>query len=124
ANEVDKWDNATFLTKTKLINNGLLTRAAIILLGKPESSVYLKPANPQISWVLYDKDKVEKDYEHFSPPYILSVNAVYGKIRNLKYRYMKDGTLFPEEVDQYDPQNIREALSNCIAHMDYTTGGR
>jgi len=32
--------------------------------------------------------------------------------------------LFPDEVDQYDPQNIREALSNCIAHMEYPMGGR
>lgn len=37
---------------------------------------------------------------------------------------MKEGTFFPDEVDQYDPQNIREALSNCIAHMDYTKGER
>jgi ATP-dependent DNA helicase RecG len=42
----------------------------------------------------------------------------------LKYRYIKDGTLFPEEVDQYDPFNIKEALSNCIAHQDYTMAGR
>ena len=37
---------------------------------------------------------------------------------------MTDGTLFPDEVDQYDPYNIKEALSNCIAHIDYTSAGR
>src|SRR5690606_26258353 len=37
---------------------------------------------------------------------------------------MKEGTLFPEEVDQYDPYIIREALNNCIAHQDYTLGGK
>ncbi len=56
--------------------------------------------------------------------YILAADEVFAKLRNLKYRYLKDGTLFPDEVDQYDPQNIKEALSNCIAHMDYTLTGR
>lgn len=91
--------------------NGNLTRTAIILLGKPESTIYLGNCSPRITWVLYDKDKFEKDYEHFSPPYIDSMDEVFGKIRNLKFRYLKDGSLFPEEVDQYDAQNIREALS-------------
>lgn len=122
--EIDEWDNPTFLTKTKLLVNGQLTRTAILLLGKPEAVVHLGPVQPQISWVLYTKDKVDRDYQHFEPPYILAVDEVFAKIRNLKYRYMKEGTLFPDEVDQYDPQNIKEALSNCIAHMDYTLAGR
>lgn len=32
--------------------------------------------------------------------------------------------MFPDEVDRYDPYNIKEALSNCIAHQDYTMSGR
>lgn len=124
ANEIASWDIATFLTKTKILINNKLTRAAIVLLGKPESVVHISPVHPQISWVLYTKDKIEKDYQHFVPPYLTALDEVFAKIRNLKYRYLKDGTLFPEEVDQYDPQNIKEALSNCIAHMDYTLGGK
>lgn len=122
--EIETWDTTTFLTKTKILVDGKLTRAALILLGKKESAAYLQPARVEISWVLYTKEKVERDYEHFFPPYIMSVDEVYKKIRNLKYRYMKEGTLFPEEVEQYDIENIKEALSNCIAHMDYSTGGR
>ena len=30
------------------------------------------------------------------------------------------GSLFPEEVDKYEPYVIREALNNCIAHQDYS----
>ena len=37
---------------------------------------------------------------------------------------MQEGTLFPEEVNQYEPYSIREALNNCIAHQDYTKHGR
>lgn len=124
AAEVEGWDNSTFLTKTKLLVNGQLTRTAVLLLGKLEAVAQLSPLQPQISWVLYNKEKVERDYQHFDPPYILAVDEVFAKIRNLKYRYLMDGTLFPDEVDQYDPQNVKEALSNCIAHMDYTLGGR
>ncbi len=124
AGEVEGWDTPTFLTKTKLLVNGQLTRTAVLLLGKPEAVAHLSPVQPQISWVLYNKDKVERDYQHFEPPYILAVDEVFAKIRNLKYRYMTDGTLFPDEVDQYDQYNIKEALSNCIAHMDYTLAGR
>ena len=42
----------------------------------------------------------------------------------LKYRYIKEGTLFPDEINQYEPYIIREALNNCIAHQDYTKNGR
>ncbi|MES1224692.1 MAG: RNA-binding domain-containing protein, partial [Bacteroidota bacterium] len=83
--EIDSWDDLAFLTKTKVIVNEHITRAAIILLGNSEASVHLQPAVVQISWVLYDKDKTEKDYRHFTPPFILSVDEVFGKIRNLKY---------------------------------------
>ncbi|SRR6266542_407881 len=124
ATEVDGWNTAIFLNKAKVTINGQVTRAAIILLGKPESEHFISPAVAGITWVLRDKDKVEKDYAHFSCPFILSVDALFGKIRNLKYRYIKSGTLFPDEVDQYDPFSIKEALSNCIAHQDYSLCGR
>lgn len=124
AAEVAQWDDATFLNKAKVTITGQITRTAIILLGKPESEHFISPAVAGITWVLRDKDKVEKDYDHFSCPFILSVNKVFKKIRNLKYRYLKIGTLFPDEVDQYDPFSIKEALSNCIAHQDYTLCGR
>ncbi len=122
--EIQLWDDATFLNKARVAINGKITRTAILLLGKSESDHYLNPAQAKISWILKDKDNVEKDYEHFNCPFILSVNQVQKKIRNLKYRYIKDGTLFPEEVEQYDPYIIRESLNNCIAHQDYSLNGK
>jgi len=122
--EIDSWSDKIFLNKAKVTIQGKITRTAILLLGKPESEHFLNPATSKISWILKDRDNLEKDYEHFSCPLILSTEKVYAKIRNLKYRYIPDGTLFPEEVDQYDPYIIREALNNCIAHQDYTLGGR
>jgi len=93
-------------------------------LGKPESEHFINPATARITWILKDKDNVEKDYEHFFCPFINVTEKVGAKIRNLKYRYIKSGNLFPDEVDQYDPYIIREALHNCIAHQDYTLGDK
>lgn len=119
--EIDSWDKKTFLSKAKLLNNGQVTNAALILLGKESSKDLLLPAVAQISWILKDADGENLDYEHFFPPFIKTVNDLYAKIRNLKYRYMKgSGSLFPEEVDKYEPYVIREALNNCIAHQDYS----
>lgn len=124
ADEVDSWDNATFLNKSKITIKGRITRTAILLLGKEESEHFLSPSEAKIRWVLKDLKNQEKDYDIFSCPLLLAVDKVYAKIRNLKYRYLKDGTLFPDEVLKYEPFVIREAINNCIAHQDYTKSGR
>lgn len=124
ADEVDNWDDITFLNKARVTVQGKITNAAIILLGKPESEHFVNPAVVKMSWILKDKDNIEQDYEHFGPPFILNTELLFSKIRNLKYRYMPDNSLFPIEVNQYDAYVIREALHNCIAHQDYGMHGR
>jgi ATP-dependent DNA helicase RecG len=124
AEEANNWDDITFLNKAKLTIKGKLTRTALLLLGKDESEHFLLPADLKIRWLLKDHQGNDRDYALFGMPLLLAVNKVYAKIRNLKYRYLPDGTLFPEEIDQYEPYAIREALNNCIAHQDYTLAGR
>ncbi len=121
---IASWDDTTFLNKAKVCINGKITRTAILLLGKPESEHFINPGTSKITWILKDRDNVEKDYAHFSCPLLLEVDNVYAKIRNLKYRYLQSGTLFPDEVDQFEPFIIREAIHNCIAHQDYLLGGK
>ena len=122
--EVDTWDVPTFLNKAKLTVKGMLTRTALLLLGKDEAEHFLVPSDPKIRWLLKDRDNNDRDYAVFGLPMLLAVDKVYDKIRKLKYRYIREGTLFPEEVDQFEPYAIREALNNCIAHQDYTLCGR
>lgn len=124
AEDIKGWDDITFLNKAKITIRGQITNSAIILLGYYESTYFLSPAQAHITWILKGTDGIEKDYQHFEPPFLLALDEVYNKIRNLNYRYMPAGTLFPEEVQQYDPYIIREALSNAIGHQDYQLGGR
>ncbi|WP_338100121.1 ATP-binding protein [Methanolapillus africanus] len=124
AEEVDSWDDATFLNKAKVTVKGKITRAALILLGNEESDYYLSPADVKIRWILKDAENREKDYEIFSIPFLLSAEKTYSKIRNVKYQRMTGDTIFPEELLTYEPFVIREALNNCIAHQDYQKGAR
>jgi ATP-dependent DNA helicase RecG len=122
--EVDSWNDISFLNKAKVTIKNQITRTAIILLGREESEHFVNPAEIKIRWILKDAHNQEKDYDMFSCPLILAVDKVFSKIRNIKYRYLKDGTLFPDEVLTYEPFIIREALNNCIAHQDYPKSGR
>ncbi len=121
---IDEWDNSAFLDKARITINGKITRTAILLLGKYEANHFLHPGSSTIMWVLQNSKGQKIDYQSFSCPLLLEVDKVFAKIRNLKYRYIKSDTLFPEEIDMYDPYVIREPLHNCIAHQDYEMGGR
>ena len=118
--EVNAWTVETFLSKCGIMKNGGITRAAIILLGKYESAFKLRPAVAQVTWTRRDEKQDVVDYEHFTVPFILTVDEILSKIENLTMREMPGGTLFPDTMKQYDDYTIREALHNCIAHQDYT----
>ena len=118
--EVNRWSTEEFLSKCELMVNGKLTRAAIILLDKMFSDSKLRPAVAEVTWTLRDEKQDVVDYEHFSVPFILTVDEILAKIHNLTLREMPGGTLFPDTMKQYDDYTIREALHNCIAHQDYT----
>lgn len=120
AKMVDSWSPEEFLRHSGLLNDGKLTRGALLLLGKPTVAHKLFPAVPQITWTLVNEEGRKINYQHFTIPYILTVDEVLGKIRNLTMREMPGGTLFPEKLMQYDDFIIREVLHNAIAHQDYT----
>lgn len=113
------------LNKAGICFKGMITRTALLLLGKKESAFYFDGFTPRITWTLYNADKTVKAYEHFDMPFLLAVDKVYAKIRNEKYRYIAEQqTLFPEEVQQYDADLVKEIINNCIAHSDYRRHGK
>ena len=118
--EVDAWSLEEFLSHSNMMRDGQLTRAAILLLGKPIALDKIHPTVAQITWTLQDEEEIVDDYEHFSIPFLLTVDKVLSKIRNKTMRELPGGTLFPDTMKQYDDYTIREALNNAIAHQDYT----
>lgn len=124
AGEIDKMDDISFLNKAKVLLNGKVTRAAWLLLGNEDTNTYVENYIPTITWKLQEGTNII-DYEHFTIPFIITMEKASEKIRNLRYRYMpSQTTLFPNEVDKYDINILRELLNNAIAHQDYRKGGR
>ena len=122
--EIDSMTDEQFLTKMKLLHNGKVTNAAMILLGNSDYD-YLISRPPTIMWRLYGARGEDKDYEIFTIPFINVIDQIFLKIRNLTYRYMPNQmTLFPFETQQYDTWLLRELLNNCIAHTNFQLGGR
>ena len=122
--EINGMSDEEFLTKLRLIVDGKLTNAAMVLLGNSEYC-HLVQRPPTVMWRLYGGKGDDLDYEIFEIPFISVGDRVYEKIRNLTYRYMPNQrTLFPIETQQYDQALFYELLNNCIAHQDYTMGAR
>ena len=119
--EVQGWPDATFLNRARLAIDGKITRAALLLLGRAESSHLLLPHPAQMTWRL---ETTEKAYEHFAPPFLLNTTRLYRKIRNVQVRVLPEDQLLAVEVAKYDQKIALEALHNCIAHQDYRRNGR
>jgi ATP-dependent DNA helicase RecG len=111
------------LDKAKLTLNGKITKAALLLIGKPETKRFLF-SNLIISWIYIDDKGVKRYSELFDPPFFLAVDKVLNKIRNEKIKILPKDTVIPIEKTKYDNWIIREALNNCIAHQDYTKVSR
>ena len=121
--EIDNLSDIDFLNKVKLTLNNKITIACMLLLGKNDDDYLMNGYTPKMTWKLYDDFNVI-DYEHFGIPFIINVEKLKSKIRNLRYRYMvNDNTLFPNEVDQYDNYILRELINNCIVHQNYKLHG-
>lgn len=121
ADEVAGWPLATLLDRAKVTQSGRMTRAGLLLLGKPESAYHLSPHPAQMTWKL---EGPERAYEHFGPPFLLTTTGLFQRIRNIQLRLIPDDELLPYEVSKYDQVVILEALHNCIAHQDYGQNGR
>lgn len=117
--EIDSWDDLTFLNKAHITRQGKITNTAIILVGKEESSHFISPAVCQIRWQLKDGGDENKDFRILSIPMILAVEEFQHLVRNTNYTFTLSGSMFPETMMRYDVFTLREPLCNCIAHQDY-----
>lgn len=121
AGDVESWPLASFLDRARVTQNGRITRAALLLLGKAESAWRLSPHPAQLTWKLEGQ---ERAYEHFGPPFLLGTTRLYQRIRNIQLRLLPQDELLPVAVSKYDQKIVLEALHNCIAHQNYARNGR
>ncbi len=120
ATECDEWDDSTFLKKMGLMtSDGGITNAAIVLLGKAESSFFLGDVSVGMRRILRAADSTTMDSEIYGIPFLLAIDQVCSEIHNLRYEAFTGSALSLVRMDVYDPAMIREALNNCVAHQDY-----
>ena len=121
ARDIDSWSTETFLDRAKLTSAGHVTRTALLLLGRAQAAHHLQSAVAQITWRLEGE---ERTYEHFGPPFLLTVNDLYARIRNTNQKIDVPQRLVPLEFPKYEKWVVLEALHNAIAHQDYTKQAR
>lgn len=121
AEDIATWDDETFLTKARLIRDGGMTRAAVLLLGAHTSAHLLTPHLAQLTWKLVGQ---ENAYEHFYLPFLLTANELASRIRNVRIRLLPPNELLYREISKYDDRSVLEAIYNAIAHQDYTQHAR
>lgn len=96
--EVDGLSDEEFLTKLKLMIDGKVTNAAMVLLGNAEYD-NLFDSSPTMMWRLISSDGTVKDYEIFGIPFLTVTEKIFSRVRNLTYRYMPNQlSLFPKET--------------------------
>lgn len=83
AEEYKKLSDEDFLKKMRLIQDGKVTNAAMVLLGRSDSEILFE-FPPQIMWRLRNTNGKFLDSQIFRIPFILAVDEVYKNIRNLK----------------------------------------
>lgn len=119
--EIMGWSDLELLHRLGLTLDQHITRAALLLLGRPEAAVLLHPHPAQITWKL---ESTESAYQHYGPPFLLNTSTIYQRIRNINIRLLPANELIGEDVSKYDQKVVLEGLHNAIAHQDYRQNAR
>lgn len=122
--EMRRQSDAEFLHTLRIAVNGGLTRAALVLLGKSVATSLLGGPTPRISWQLVDHRGDHVTHQHFELPLVLAIDSLIARIRIIEVNVLPPREVAPLNLPNYDDWVIREALHNCVAHQDYTQGGR
>ncbi len=108
----------------RLAKEGKLTRAALVLMGKPTAATALGGPTPRLTWVLTDHTGTIQTHQHFDLPLVMAIDQLVAKLRIIEVSLLPPRQTAPLNLPNYDDWVIREALHNCIAHQDYAQGGR
>lgn len=121
AEALQAWSDTTFLDKAGLTQDGKITRAAMLLVGKPEKAYKLGHI-AQMNWKCFQDGEIIGQL--FTIPFLKTTTELMLKIRNYRIKIYPHNSLIPAEIWKYDTRSILEGLHNCIAHQDYTKDER
>lgn len=120
----DSWkesSNQEILSDLLLMDNGKLTYAAVLLLGKPSTILkYIPQAELRYLWYEFEGDTEYSFHNRdttSSQPIILQLDTLLSEIKT-KIVNVQMG-LFRVEVKDYDTAVLQEAILNAIMHRDY-----
>ena len=121
ADEMDMWSDEVFLDKANLTQDGQITRATMLLVGKREKAHKIGHIS-QLVWKCFQDGETFGDT--FTIPFIKTTSELLGRIRNYRFKIYPHNSLIPAEIWKYDTRSILEGLHNCIAHQDYVLDER
>ena len=116
--EIENYDTQTFLNEARFNINGQITKTSILLLGKAQSIHYLDT----MAEILWEENGTET-YKKFKLPFIFAIDnlANHVRIRDIEYPLYIAGQQTSQhgKIPNYTFKNLREVISNCVAHQDY-----
>lgn len=121
AEEMENWSDEVFLDKANLTQDGQVTRATMLLVGRREKAHKIGHI-AQLVWKCFQEGETFGDT--FTIPFIKTTSELLGRIRNYRFKIYPHNSLIPAEIWKYDTRSILEGLHNCIAHQDYVLDER
>ena len=79
--ELNRWDDRELVHQLRLARGGQLTKAALVLLGRPEAAGLLGGPRPRLSWVLHDHAEQIVTHQHFELPLLTALDSLVARIR-------------------------------------------
>ena len=81
--DCESWSDEVFLNKIGLTNKGVVTHAAMVLLGKSDCSYLVPDSVLAMRWILRDQERTTLDNRMFNIPFIKAVDELCETIKKL-----------------------------------------
>ncbi|MBK6825604.1 MAG: putative DNA binding domain-containing protein [Chitinophagaceae bacterium] len=109
------------LSDLKLLSNGRLTYAALILLGKRKAIQHYLP-QASVTWEFrFAEGQITHDFrENICLPLFIGIGYIWKFINEKNGRIPIREGAFISDLMAFNEEVIREALLNAIAHRDYS----
>ncbi|WP_062355681.1 RNA-binding domain-containing protein [Herbidospora yilanensis] len=121
-------DTEAFLQATGLLRDGQITRAAILLYGRPDA---LRRVSPGWGVTLQTRESpggeptilIRHTEQHSEQPLVILLESLIAAVRVLaKVNTIRVGAVQVELVD-YPPDALREVIANAFVHRDWEAPG-